>query len=383
MIVGINASRARSGGAVSHLVGIITEIDWIENSDLEIHIWTHKGLSKKLPSHPFIKLHISEAFEQSIVKQIIWEKFILPRELKKYKCDILLNIDAGSVARYSKMVTMSRDMLSYEPGEMDRFRFSVEKIRLILLKYIQNSSLRASNGVVFLTHYAGKVIQESCGKLRNVIYIPHGVGKEFLLAKKADHFNLLLKKTVDILYVSNIAPYKHQWNVVRGIANLRSKGFDVRLTLTGGGHVDSLTGSQRKLDEALEECDPNRKFVKILGYVSQSDLPQILCSADIFVFASSCENMPNTLIEAMSVGLPIACSNRGPMPEVLKDAGVYFNPDCPISIANSIESYLKDELLVHNNAINANQLSRNYSWERCSRETFAFLRKVNKLKKYN
>jgi glycosyltransferase involved in cell wall biosynthesis len=92
--------------------------------------------------------------------------------------------------------------------------------------------------------------------------------------------------------------------------------------------------------------------------------------------------MPNTLIEAMSVGLPIACSDRGPMPEVLKQSGVYFNPDSPLSIANAIESYLKDELLVRNNAKNANQLSINYSWERCSRETIAFLRKVNNFKKY-
>ena len=185
------------------------------------------------------------------------------------------------------------------------------------------------------------------------------------------------------MYVSNVAPYKHQWNVVHGVSNLRNKGFDVRLTLTGGGHADSLSGSQRKLDEALEECDPNRNFVKTLGYVNQSDLPQLLRSADIFVFASSCENMPNTLIEAMSVGLPIACSDRGPMPEVLKQSGVYFNPDIPLSISNAIESYLKDELLVYNNANNANLLSRNYSWERCSNETFSFLRKVNNLKKYN
>jgi len=382
MIIGINASRARSGGAVSHLVGIITEIDWSINSDIEVHIWTYKQLAEKLPSHRLIKLHSSKVFDQPMINQLFWERFILPKELKKYKCEMLLNIDAGSVARYSKMVTMSRDMLSYEPGEMDRFRFSIAKFRLILLKYVQNASLRASDGVIFLTHYAGEVIQQSCGKLRNVTFIPHGIGKEFLLAKKAEQFNLLLNRTVEILYVSNVAPYKHQWNVVRALASLRNKGFDVRLTLTGGGHIDSLSGSQRKLDEALQECDPNGKFVKTLGYVSHSDLPQILRSADIFVFASSCENMPNTLIEAMSVGLPIACSDRGPMPEVLKQSGVYFNPDSPLSIANAIESYLKDELLVRNNAKNANQLSINYSWERCSRETIAFLRKVNNFKKY-
>ena len=35
--------------------------------------------------------------------------------------------------------------------------------------------------------------------------------------------------------------------------------------------------------------------------------------------------MPNTLVEAMASGLPIACSDRGPMPEVLGDGGVLFD----------------------------------------------------------
>lgn len=379
--VAINASRARSGGAISHIVGILTEFDFVRNSDFEIHVWSYHELLIKLPTCSNIHLHVCNASDKSIFTQLFWEKFVFINELNKYNCDILLNLDAGSVARYKKMVTMSRDMLSYEPGEMDRFPFSKEKLRLIFLKYVQNASLRASHGVIFLTHYAGKMIQQSCGKLRNVEYISHGVGKEFTIVKKNEYVNLDLQNPVNVLYVSNIAPYKHQWNVVRGIAHLRNKGYNVRLTLTGGGNIDALTGSQKKLDDALQECDPNGSFVYTLGYVNHYDLPQILGSADIFVFASSCENMPNTLIEAMSIGLPIACSDRGPMPEVLKDAGVYFNPDNPITIANAIETYLKDEVLMVNNAKKAKQLSGTYSWARCSNETFTFLRKVYSINK--
>ena len=50
------------------------------------------------------------------------------------------------------------------------------------------------------------------------------------------------------------------------------------------------------------------------------------------IFASSCESSSCVLIENMASGLPIACSNRGPMPEVLKDGGVYFDPEKPIDI---------------------------------------------------
>jgi glycosyltransferase involved in cell wall biosynthesis len=66
----------------------------------------------------------------------------------------------------------------------------------------------------------------------------------------------------------------------------------------------------------------------------------LLLKSDIFVFASSCENMPNTLIEGMAAGLKIACSSRGPMPEVLKDAGYYFDPESPVSISKAIEQII-------------------------------------------
>ena len=46
--------------------------------------------------------------------------------------------------------------------------------------------------------------------------------------------------------------------------------------------------------------------------------------------------MPNTLIEAMAAGLPIVSSDRGPMPEILGDAGLYFNPESPDSIASAL-----------------------------------------------
>jgi len=102
-------------------------------------------------------------------------------------------------------------------------------------------------------------------------------------------------------------------------------------------------------------------------------LPALLSSADLFIFASSCENMPNTLVEAMAAGLPIACSDRGPMPEVLKDGGVYFDPENPDSIANAIENLLVHPEKCQQLAARARELASQYSWRRCAEETFSFI----------
>ncbi|MFO1274179.1 MAG: glycosyltransferase, partial [Rubrivivax sp.] len=72
-------------------------------------------------------------------------------------------------------------------------------------------------------------------------------------------------------------------------------------------------------------------------------------------------------------GLPIACSDRGPMPEVLADGGVAFDPENPTSIAAAVERLLTDAALRARCAERAHALAQQYSWARCGRETWQFL----------
>jgi glycosyltransferase involved in cell wall biosynthesis len=95
--------------------------------------------------------------------------------------------------------------------------------------------------------------------------------------------------------------------------------------------------------------------------------------ADLFIFASSCENMPNILLEAMAAGLPIACSNRGPMPEVLGTAGLYFDPENPAEIACAIRSLLDSTDLRAEKAEAAYRRAKAFTWQRCAEQTFQFL----------
>jgi glycosyltransferase involved in cell wall biosynthesis len=98
--------------------------------------------------------------------------------------------------------------------------------------------------------------------------------------------------------------------------------------------------------------------------------------ADIFVFASSCENMPNILLEGMASGFPIACARRGPMEEVLGEAGVYFDPENATSIEKALRTLIDDTDLRARCAEAAYARATEYSWDRCTRETFAFLERI-------
>jgi glycosyltransferase involved in cell wall biosynthesis len=373
-IVGIDASRNRSGGAKAHLIGILGATNPASFGIQEIHIWSYKSLLDQIPDFPWLIKHNPKPLEKSFIAQAWWQYSKLHVEARKAGCHIMLNTDAGTIGGFSPSVVMSRDMLSYEKGEIQRYGWSMARLRLLALKYIQARSLKSANGAIFLTKYAADVIQEFTGPLKKTSIIPHGVGSAFRQESSEGNWHHK-DPTEDIkcLYVSNAAMYKHQWHVVRAIGQLRNRGYKISLLLVGGG----AGKAQQLLDDEIKHTDPHGNFVSKIGFIKHDELPVQLATTDLFIFASSCENMPNTLVEAMAAGLPIACSNRGPMPEVLENGGVYFDPENPDSIASAVEKIINDKELRISIAHNAKQLGRKYSWERCAKETWNFLADVH------
>ena len=372
LVIGIDASRNRSGGAKVHLLGILKDGDPRAHGISEVHVWSYKALLDALPDAAWMIKHNPPELERSLIGQVWWQYNSLPKEARESNCEILLNTDAGSVCPFRPAVVMSRDMLSYEKGEMNRFGISPARLRLIMLKFIQARSMKRADGVIFLTDYASRVIQRTTGRLLCSSVIPHGVGVAFRQSASARAWLEEPGRMIRCLYVSNAAMHKHQWMVVRAIGELRKRGHNVSLSLAGEGSGRA----QRLLEEEIARTDPRKDFVETIGFVPHDEIPKLLGKADLFVFASSCENMPNTLVEAMAAGLPIACSNRGPMPEVLEDGGVYFDPEDPVSIAAAIEKIIMHADLRISIAKRANTLSEQYSWARCATETWDFLRAV-------
>jgi glycosyltransferase involved in cell wall biosynthesis len=128
-----------------------------------------------------------------------------------------------------------------------------------------------------------------------------------------------------------------------------------------------------RLQTTLQRVDPKGEFIAFRGAVPYASLPSFYKAADIGIFASSCENLPNILMEAMAAGLPLACSRLGPMPEVLGDAGVYFDPERPDDIARALRQLIDDPDLRARVAQAAFVSAQQYSWERCADATFDFL----------
>lgn len=368
-VVGIDACRNRSGGAKAHLIGLLSEAKVLKYGIREVHVWTYRALLDLIPDRAWLVKHNPKELQKSLPRQIWWQANRLSRQASEAGCDILFTTDASTLCRFKPMVVLSQDMLSYEPGVMQHFGYGKARLRLLAILLLQNHAFRFADGVVFLTKYAAKVIQQSCGLLPRVAYVPHGISADFRHVQKPQVWPEANERPIQCLYVSNAAMYKHQWVVVEAIAELRKRGHNLTLSLVGGGSGRA----QRLLEEQIASCDPDGIFVAQIGFVPKKELPTILANADLFIFASSCENMPNTLIEAMAAGLPIACSNRGPMPEILADGGVYFDPENVDSVAVAVEQLTINQTLRMRVAQRAKELSKQYSWSRCAHETFLFV----------
>lgn len=373
IIVGIDASRNRSGGARAHLLGILSEFNSSRHSIAEIHIWSYRELLDDLPDFSWLHKHYPPLLERTLIEQLWWQLFMFEREAKGVGCDIVFSASGSTLSRFTPMVVLSQDLLSYERGVMSYFGFGWSRLRLLTILFVQNFAFRRADGVIFLTEYAARVVQASSGALARVAHIPHGVGESFRQVALRTRPIVDGSKIV-CTYVSNAAMYKHHWKVVEAIACLRKDNPDLRLVLVGGGKGRA----QQLLDDAVERFDPLRQFVTQIDFVSQNELIRYLGESDIFIFASSCESLPITLLEGMAAGLPIACSNRGPMPDVLKDAGVFFDPHIPSSIADAVRKLIADPELRRLLASRASTLAENYTWSRCSFLTFDYIEKTHR-----
>ena len=78
----------------------------------------------------------------------------------------------------------------------------------------------------------------------------------------------------------------------------------------------------------------------------------------------------------MSAGLPIASSDKDPLPEDLKDAGFYFNPEDITSKKTCLRYMITNPDLKKRLGTNSKQFSQNYSWKKSADKTFSFLYNV-------
>ncbi len=375
MIVGIDASNIRSGGGLTHLKELLAAAEPKRQGIERVIVWAGRRTLEEIPDRSWLEKSHHPWLDRSLPYRVLWQRRQLPKFARRARCAVLFSPGGLTLKNFRPVVTMCQNLLPFEWREIRRYGVSWMLFRLLLLRHLQSSSFRRADGVIFLSYYAQKVVSAIAGPINgNVAIIPHGVNERFFCKPRPQQTiaGSHEKRPFRIIYVSIVDVYKHQWMVAEAVARLRRKWPSVKLELVGPANPPAF----KRLQATKHRFDPGGVFIRYRGFVPHSELPELYREADLCVFASSCENLPNILLESMAAGLPIACSNRGPMPEVLGDAGIYFDPEDPEDIADAVCQLIESPDLRTEKASLAFERAQKYSWRRCSDETFSFLAKV-------
>ncbi|WP_061235511.1 glycosyltransferase family 4 protein [Leptospira weilii] len=373
MILGIDASNIYSGGGVAHLAELLRAADPTHFGFEKVIVWGGEKILNKLEDRNWLKKTHEPFLDKSLLWRVYWQKFILRKKIKN--CDLLFIPGGYYLGSFRPFVTINQNLLPFEWREMRRYGLSWQLVRNIILYFLQSMTFRKADGIIFLTKYAKDSVQKVINKsLNRTTIIPHGIhsrfSKEIRKQKKIDKYTF--SKPIKLLYVSTIDMYKHQWNVAEAISILRDLKFPVSIEFIGSAYEPSL----KLLINKMNQYDPSGKYIYYLGQVAHEKLQKKYHSADIFVFASSCETFGQIVTEAMSAGLPIACSNMSSMKEILLDNALYFNPEDPISIADSLGKLIESPDLRTKLARNAYKRSKIYNWKKTADSTFEFFHDV-------
>lgn len=375
MKLGIDASNITSGGGLTHLIELLDCVNPSKFGFSQVVVWSSSKVLSKINKYEWLELVSDSLLDGGLLRRVYWQKNILKKYISTYECDLLF-VPGGRVGGHSiPVVSVCQNLLPFEWKELLRYGISFITVRLILLRFLQLQSFKRSDGVIFLSEYSKNTVLNISGKLRAMMTIvPHGINSRFFIEPRIsrDFVEFTEKNPCKVTYVSIIDQYKHQDNVILAISKLRDRGIFVEINLVG----PSYPPARERLEKMIVKLDPSNEYIKYSGAVDYDSIHDIYSSSDIAIFASSCETFGMILTEAMAAGLPIACSNRSSMPELLGSSGVYFDPLYIDDMEKTLDTLIYSKDLRNKLSHSAYQQAKKFSWSRCSDDTFEFLEQV-------
>jgi glycosyltransferase involved in cell wall biosynthesis len=105
------------------------------------------------------------------------------------------------------------------------------------------------------------------------------------------------------------------------------------------------------------------------GWVPTDDLEALYRLAQCFVFPSLYEGFGLPVLEAMARGIPVACSGRASLAEVVNGAARLFNPESPQAIADAVDEILSSAPLAERLRRAGREQAARFTWSATARGT--------------
>ena len=324
---------AMRGGGAERVVSIITAQLAELGYYVELLIYYDREIIYDI--HPNVKVTIVEKENKTKnkLKNTIWI-----RRYFKYNADIIISFLApfnimavtSHIGLKSKIIVSDRNDPRYVPENW-------------FLRKFRNFTYRFADVVIVQTkdncNYFSKEIQKKCAIIYNAVDIKEKRGSALLKPKK----NMIVS-------VGRLVPQKNQQLIIEALSSIKNELRDYSITFYG-------EGKERESLVALAQRNGISDRVFFPGN-SDSVLDDIT-EAKLFVLSSKYEGMPNALIEAMCLGLPVISTKVSGANDLIRNGenGILLENNKPQTMANAIKKVLYDPILQESLAKNATQLN--------------------------
>ena len=334
------------------------------------------------PDQRFIILHSRKdrmpPHHPAARRQALWtpshhrlEQFALPLELARLRLDLLHSPDfippfAGGFRRvitvhdlnflyYPQFLTAEsrryyNDQIERAVSVADHILADSHATRLDLIKLLNVSDEKIT--VVWLAPDAG---------IYHVLE-PAEIAAARERLKLPDRF---------ILFAGTLEPRKNVAGLLRAYRLLLDRPVEIPDLILAGSR-GWLFDETRALIAELRLTDR----VRWIDSPPEADLVALYNLASVFALPSFYEGFGLTVLEAMACGAPAIISDRGSLPEIAGGAALEIDPDDPAELADTIERVLNDAALQHDLRHKGLERVKEFSWERCARETLAVYQRV-------
>ena len=211
------------------------------------------------------------------------------------------------------------------------------------------------------SRYTAQTLNEKYGvPSEKMTHIPVGAQPGFQRATPAEVARVRSRYGLPedyVYYPANPWPHKNHARLMAALRVFRHRyGAPPKLVLSGRLNDEVRDARQLAVAAGVEHD------VLDLGFVPLEDLPALYTGARLLVFPSLFEGFGIPLLEAMACECPIAAARATTIPEVVREAAVFFDPFDPADIAEALQRLLSDLALCHTMTARARSYLSDYAW---------------------
>lgn len=174
-----------------------------------------------------------------------------------------------------------------------------------------------------------------------------------------------------ILFLGTLKPSKN----IEGLLEAFSTTNGIKLVIAGkkGWLYESIF---KKVKELGLEND-----VVFTDYVLEEEKPALIVGAKVFCLPSFWEGFGLDVLNAMACGVPVIVSDKGSLPEVAEEAGIYVDPYSVKSMARGLKKVLSLDKVEYNKLVERGlEQAKKFSWEKTARKTLEICLKTKQIR---